>query len=176
MSNGTKHENGHGGFERQDLQPGHILYFLLGLGVAIIVSIYALRAVYAFLEDHENATQTAVNPLVTNVPTDTRHLPPSYNGNYEEYLKANFPAPQLEINERTELNGERLREEQTLYSYGWVDQRAGIVRIPIDRAMDLLVQRGLPVRQGEAGSDMASNQASALSSTNTATKKKANKQ
>ena len=39
-----------------------------------------------------------------------------------------------------------MQEEQTLNSYGWVDQQAGVVRIPIDRAMDLLAQRGLPTR------------------------------
>ena len=39
-----------------------------------------------------------------------------------------------------------MQEEQTLHSYGWVDQPAGVVRIPIDRAMELLAQRGLPTR------------------------------
>jgi len=45
-------------------------------------------------------------------------------------------------------------EEKALYTYGWVDEKAGTVHIPIERAMDLLVQRGLPVRaqvaQGES--------------------------
>lgn len=40
----------------------------------------------------------------------------------------------------------RLREENTLSTYDYVDKNAGTVRIPIDRAMDLLAQRGLPVR------------------------------
>ena len=62
-----------------------------------------------------------------------------------------FPAPQLEINERTELNDIRLREENILSTYGWVDQNAGTVHIPIDRAIDLLAQRGLPVRQQQQG-------------------------
>jgi hypothetical protein len=31
----------------------------------------------------------------------------------------------------------------------WIDPEKGVVRIPIDRAMDLLVERGLPVRAGE---------------------------
>jgi hypothetical protein len=39
-----------------------------------------------------------------------------------------------------------VQEEKTLHSYGWVDQRAGVVRIPIDRAMELVAQRGLPTR------------------------------
>ncbi len=33
-------------------------------------------------------------------------------------------------------------EEKALYSYGWVDEKAGTVRIPIERAMDLIAQRG----------------------------------
>jgi hypothetical protein len=36
-----------------------------------------------------------------------------------------------------------LKEEQTLDSYSWVDQKTGVVRIPIDRAMQLIAQRGL---------------------------------
>jgi hypothetical protein len=39
-------------------------------------------------------------------------------------------------------------EEATLHSYSWADRGAGKVRIPIDRAIDLLTQRGLPVQPG----------------------------
>jgi len=34
-----------------------------------------------------------------------------------------------------------------LTSYGWVDKNAGVVRIPIDEAMKIVVKQGLPVRQ-----------------------------
>jgi hypothetical protein len=37
------------------------------------------------------------------------------------------------------------KQDQTLASYDWVDKDKGIVRIPIDKAMELLAQRGLPV-------------------------------
>ena len=37
------------------------------------------------------------------------------------------------------------KEEQThVYSYGWVDQKAGIAHIPVDRAMEILARNGLP--------------------------------
>jgi hypothetical protein len=55
-----------------------------------------------------------------------------------------FPTPRLEINERSQLDGKWINEEQALDTYGWVDQQAGVAHIPIDRAMDLIVQRGLP--------------------------------
>lgn len=40
----------------------------------------------------------------------------------------------------------RATEDAILTTYGWVDREKGVVRIPIDRAIDLLAQRGLPTR------------------------------
>jgi hypothetical protein len=40
----------------------------------------------------------------------------------------------------------RAHEKQVAESYGWVDQGAGVVRIPVSEAMKLIAQRGLPVR------------------------------
>ena len=36
-----------------------------------------------------------------------------------------------------------------LHGYGWVNQGAGVARMPIDQAKKLIVERGLPVREGE---------------------------
>jgi hypothetical protein len=150
MSDETKHGNtaDNSGFERQDLQPSSILYFLLALGVATLLCIIGLRGLYAYLDNHEKPLQPAVNPLVTNVPADTRHIAPGYP-------QSAFPSPRLEKIEGDELDGDLIKEEKTLYSYGWVDEKAGTVRIPIERAMDLLVQRGLPVRPQGVASEVA---------------------
>ena len=56
------------------------------------------------------------------------------------------PEPRLQTNPRQDLNDLRAREDQLLTSYSWVDKNAGVVRIPIDRAMQLVVERGLPTR------------------------------
>jgi hypothetical protein len=145
----TKHENsaGHGSFERQDLQVSGILYFLLGLVVVTAICLFGLRGLYAYLEHREKALQPPVNPLVTNVPKDTLHIPPGYP-------QTVFPSPKLEEDERGQLNDIRMNEEKALSSYGWVDERAGTVRIPIERAMNLIVQRGLPVK-GQGGAAKA---------------------
>ncbi|MGP0018432.1 MAG: hypothetical protein ACLPHP_07685 [Candidatus Sulfotelmatobacter sp.] len=137
---------GNGGYERQDIGVAGVLYFLLGLAVAGLLVYFIVDGLYHFLDKRSEAEQAPVNPLVTNAPTDTRHIPAQYQGNYEKYLKENFPNPQLEIDEHTELGKDRLTEEQTLATYDYIDKNAGTVRIPIDRAMDLIVQRGLPVR------------------------------
>jgi hypothetical protein len=68
-------------------------------------------------------------PLPANVARQLARLP---------------PAPRLEdkpLAPRAQLNA---RENAILTTYGWVDKKAGIVRIPIDRAMDLIAHRGLP--------------------------------
>ncbi len=56
-----------------------------------------------------------------------------------------FPVVNAEANLQTLLNA----ANANLHSYGWVDQKAGVVRIPIDRAMTLLLQRGLPARKDQ---------------------------
>jgi len=142
--------NGQAGYERSDLGVAGIVYFLLGIGVATIIVQFVLVGFFHFLNKRETAHEPAVSPLATSVPTDTRKLGPQYESDeespdYQKYLEKNFPAPRLEISERNELTKDRLREEQTLATYGWVDEKAGTVRIPIDRAMDLIVARGLPV-------------------------------
>jgi hypothetical protein len=144
MPDETHHVNpGHGDYERRDIGAAGVLYFLGGLAIFAVIIHFFVVGMYDFLDKRTESLQAPVSPLVTNAPTDTRHL----STNYKEYLKQNFPAPQLEVDERTQLDKIRTDEADTLSTYGWVDQKAGTVRIPIDRAMDLIAQRGLPVRK-----------------------------
>lgn len=138
--------NGHADYERKDIGAGGVIYFLIGLGVVLVIAYFLVGGFYKVLQKHFEAEQAPVSPLVTNAQQDTRRIPPQYGADYEKYLKEGFPAPQLETDERTQLNDARLREENILSTYDYVDKSAGTVRIPIDRAMDILVQRGLPVR------------------------------
>ncbi len=57
------------------------------------------------------------------------------------------PAPVLQPNPHADLLKLRAREDSTLTGYAWVNQQAGVARIPIDRAMEILVRQGLPARQ-----------------------------
>jgi hypothetical protein len=52
--------------------------------------------------------------------------------------------PLLQSQPRIDLRILRQKEDQLLESYGWVDPQRDVVRIPIRRAMDLIVERGLP--------------------------------
>ena len=55
-----------------------------------------------------------------------------------------FPPPRLEVRPGASLAEFHAAEEVELNSYGWIDRNAGTVRIPIDRAMQLILERGLP--------------------------------
>jgi hypothetical protein len=56
------------------------------------------------------------------------------------------PATTLLLNEPVNLRSFRAQEEHLLTSYSWMDQNAGTIRMPIERAKDLLLERGLAVR------------------------------
>lgn len=55
-------------------------------------------------------------------------------------------APRLQVSAPLDLSNFREREEAELTSYGWIDRTSGVVRIPIARAMDRVLEKGLPVR------------------------------
>lgn len=61
-----------------------------------------------------------------------------------------FPPPKLQVSPSEDLARLRAGEEWRLQGYGWVDRSQGIVHIPIERAMDLIVERGLPGRPAHA--------------------------
>jgi hypothetical protein len=91
-------------------------------------------------EEHQNKARVAENPMV---PKERMEMPP---------IKAahEFPTPQLQVNDTADMNEEIQEENAKLSHYQWVDPGQGVVRIPIDKAMQLIAQRGLPARAAGA--------------------------
>jgi len=132
----TKHGNAEEGYERQDLTAQAVFAFLTSLLVGGVLVYCVVWGLYDFMDARQRTRQHQQSPLVKQSDADTRMVAPG--------AITKFPEPRLERNERTEIRDFRLSEEQTLNSYGWIDEKSGVVRIPIDRAMELLAQRGLP--------------------------------
>ncbi len=109
------------GHETSDLKPRTILIF----GIALSVTVLLCLAIANWMFHYFAAVQSG--PSLS--PLAKQEAP---------------PGPHLQAQAPEDLRKFRAEEEATLNSYGWVNQQAGIVRIPIDRAMQLLVQRGLP--------------------------------
>ncbi len=71
----------------------------------------------------------------------------------------------LQASPKQDIDVVRAAETKVLTSYGWEDESRGIARIPIDRAIDLVVERGVPrfeadaadVRSPSTGGDTATN-------------------
>ena len=133
-------------FEREDLAPRTIFIFMITLAAGCVLVGFFLRAMYSYLDAYENHHQPVQSPLLPPARAETRIVPP---GDI-----AKFPQPRLEGDERLEINDFRRQEEEKLNSYGWVNQQDGVIHIPIDRAMQLAAQRGLPTQpQGGAPAD-----------------------
>lgn len=60
------------------------------------------------------------------------------------------PRPALLVQEPTVLREYQARHREMQQTYGWVDQTMGTIRLPIDRAKDLVLERGLPSRPAPA--------------------------
>ena len=59
---------------------------------------------------------------------------------------ATAPGPRLQSTPLADYEQYKLEQEQLTTTYGWVDRQQGIVRIPVERAMQLYLQRGPPTR------------------------------
>jgi hypothetical protein len=135
-------------FEREDLGAGGIFAFLVGLAIVGFFMHLILLGMYNYLDAYEKTHQRQPNPIARSTSPDMRKAEP------QEADK--FPTPRLEINERAQLNDKRLKEEETLDTYGWVDQKAGVAHIPIDRAMDVIAQQGLPIAPANVNTQRSS--------------------
>ena len=137
--NHDEHRNGPG-FEPQDVSSKPVYGFLISLVVVGVLIYYIMWGMFHFLNAYNRKNEAAVSPMV-QAEQDTRE-PDASRTNRK--IQSEFPEPRLEDNERTELAPFRYQEEQTLNSYGWVDQNAGVAHIPITKAMELIAQHGLP--------------------------------
>jgi len=111
-----------------------ILLFGILLVLGCVVSMGILAGFFSFLLQREVRTDQPLSPLVT---AGERRLPP------EPRLQL---APGHEKHPLKDLADFRRDEEALATNYGWVSSQDGVVRIPVEEAKRLLLERGLPVR------------------------------
>ena len=138
--------NDPGPYEHEDLSPRGVIYFMIGLAALVVVIYFIVYGMYNFLDTYDRAHQPPISPMVTP-QADTRAVT-------HDNAQA-FPEPRLEENERTQLRQFIEDQDRKLATYNWVDKDKDVVQIPIDRAMDLIVERGLAVRQENSRTENA---------------------
>ena len=112
--------------EANDVSSRAIIRFGAGLAVATILVAIGMRGLFRILQRREKRVDV---PVSTMVSASLRRTPPE---------------PRLEPDPLVPRQRLRASEDATLTTAGWVDRANGVVRIPIERAEELLVQRGLP--------------------------------
>jgi hypothetical protein len=127
MPQNTETARVHGpGHEKRDVNYRAVFIFGITLTLTLLAVSFGMRAVFG----HFARTQPLGPPTT---PFDMGRVLP--------------PEPRLQTQPKRDLQLTREEQQQLLNSYGWADQTTEKVRIPIDRAMDLVLQRGLPIRQ-----------------------------
>ena len=126
----TPHHDPAGGPRDQGVDVRAVLGFGAGLVVTALVLHALVWLLFAYFDRREATRVAPAYPLA--IGREDR-LPPE---------------PRLQPNPRGDLQALRAQEEALLTTYGWVDRPAGVVRIPIEEAIRITAQRGLPSRQG----------------------------
>jgi hypothetical protein len=111
-----------GGHERRDVSFKPLLIAAVVLVVAVLVAMVGMERLFGYLAQREAARSNPANPLAASRPA----VPPE---------------PRLQTEPIEDLRTLREREEAALDSYGWVDRERGVVRLPIERAMELTLER-----------------------------------
>jgi hypothetical protein len=111
--------------EYTDIEPSIAWHFALWLGVAMLISAAIVYGTFWLFESRERAVNQAEQtfPLAAGAVKEP-------------------PGPQLQRQPFKDIYTLRQNEQQRLSGYGWIDKNAGAVHIPIEDAMNLLIQRG----------------------------------
>jgi hypothetical protein len=117
--------------ETTDINIRGVFAFGIGLFAAAALIHFMIWLLFMYFNGRESARTTLQYPLAAG---QEHRLPPE---------------PRLQTNPREDLRALRAGEDAILNGYGWVDRNQGIVHIPIDEAIKLTLQRGLPVREGQ---------------------------
>ena len=144
--------------EESDVAVRPLLWFVGGLTAFTLITCLAMFLMFQFFKAREESLELAPSPLARQgrdrlppeprlqlapgweVERDGKRQDLSYSSDNNGYV----PEPRSEW---ILVNEEWQRE---LKDYGWADQQAGTARIPVDRAMDLYLERRAKQQQGPA--------------------------
>lgn len=116
----------HNGYEKSDASPRGLVIFVLIMAAILAATSFSLIWLFKHFERAENPGSFVAAPFA-----GAQTLPPS---------------PRIQPVPGDDMQRYYQSQQSLLNNYGWVDKQNGVVRLPIDRAMELLLQRGLPTR------------------------------
>ena len=111
-------------YETRDADVRGVFRFLVVMGLALVFTLILCWGLFRYF----SATEAEPNPA--SPFAERRQLP---------------SGPQLQVNPREDWLKYHAAQQQALQSYAWEDREAGTVRVPIERAMELLLEKAVPV-------------------------------
>lgn len=120
----TVHEHGISGYDKKDVTGKPVAWSFIVLTVITIACAIVALVSWNDWKDKRSSGAVAVLPVAQE-----RALP---------------ELPRLQEMPQLDIKALHAEERTRLDEYAWIDKQAGIVQIPIDRAMELIAERGLP--------------------------------
>lgn len=135
-------------YETRDTEAGPIIKFGAWLFVAVAIVFVATYGVMRAMQQLPAIGEGEAHPLAAlNDP-----IPPAPNLEMQRGVKQGWDGKTVDLSQRQPFTTSmwsdlRDQAQSEISTYGWVDRDAKIVRVPIERAMELSLQKGFPVRQ-----------------------------
>jgi len=123
------------GYEVSDAHVKSISGYAIGLVIVCGVSLFLMALLLNYFRAEKKSAEPPMSPLAAQ-------------------REAMPPEPRLQIQPEADWNKYKAIEDSLSQTYGWISREAGVVRLPVDRALELVAQRGLPSRAEDRGSRM----------------------
>jgi hypothetical protein len=136
------------GYEASDVRVSGVVVFLVALSIFAVVAgvlAYGVGKVLDARMNKEDGPLSRWARPVDVLPLGNMPSNPEMQSKLGE-MTQNFPTPRVQTDDgNQDVADLHAREDLLLDNYSWVDESTGKARIPIERAMELIAQRGLPV-------------------------------
>lgn len=116
------------GYEKTDVESKPLMLFALVLAIVVSLACFVLIWLFGLLEREAERHDPRLSPLVGGQTP---------------------PEPRLQTSPANDLARMRAAEDRALSGYRWIDKERGVVQLSIERAMELLLDEGLPETQAE---------------------------
>ena len=149
-SHGPKDVDASAGYEQSDVKVTGIVVFLTSLMIFVAVCGVVTWGLGKLINAHLNKEDGPNTKWTSGTDAEIRklgNLPanPELQNKIAEMTKT-FPTPRVQTDDgNQDVADLHAREDLLLDNYTWIDRSKGTVRIPIERAMEIVAQKGLPV-------------------------------
>lgn len=114
----------HGAHEEVDVNPRALFIFLAVLVVVVAVVMLLMWLLFDMFERRVAATDPEISPLASQ--------------------RTPYTGVRLESSSTKDIDEMRRQQQEIITTYAWIDEQAGMVRVPLQAALQAAAENGLP--------------------------------